>query len=441
MNLTLDTRVPAELLRLIEGKIIDDDSLDAWVALPGNAELLRIGRVRGELGTEQLREELWHSILGHAGAGERGMGSLDFEPLLDLNLMLEELARRDRDTRERVLAMVAPYLPGRVHPLDATVMFHLGGTWSGRTSTDIYVSLSFLHSFAPPWLDAVDSIIAHEVIHKAHLQVGPLPAEASTAEGSFGVALSQIQAEGIARHVEYQLLDGAYPEGSYGAFARGRYADALGGFHAAFARLEEIREACLRRLDMDGCRDLIRRGLIRGGATYAIGHGMASAIESALGRGSLASTLASGPEAFFDLYVQATRMLPGFPVPGPGFDEDLRLAGRWLDNERRIWRFRKEAREAHGKRAFDRAAALLEELLALSPRSPMDAYNLSCALARAGEKKKALEWLERAVDYGYRDGAFLSSDPDLDGLRGRRVYSRLLERLGAAPSPPNSSMK
>jgi tetratricopeptide (TPR) repeat protein len=411
------------------------------VALPGNAELLRIGALRGEMDGEDLREELWHAILGHPRPDTGGLGSLLIEPRSDLKAMLEEIERRGAEVAGRIEAGVAPYLPAEVEPLEATVRLHLGGTWNGRTSSDIYVSLSFLHSFAPPWLDGLDSIIAHEVIHKAHQRLGPLPSDAQSVEGILAVALSQIHAEGVARHVEHRLLEGEHAPDGYAAFASGRYRGALAGFGAAFLRLEEIRESCMRRRDLEGCRDLVASGLVRGGATYAIGQGMSAAIESAMGRGTLGSTLASGPEEFFRLYLQARRMLTGYPAPGEGFEEDLRAAGRWLDRERSIWGLRAAARRAHDGGDFDRAAALLEDLMALAPRSAVDAYNLSCALARAGDEGEALEWLERAIDLGYRDGGFLASDPDLEGLRRRSAYRRLLDRLGAGPDPPNASRK
>ncbi len=46
------------------------------------------------------------------------------------------------------------------------------------------------------------------------------------------------------------------------------------------------------------------------------------------------------------------------------------------------------------------------------------AYNVACSQARAGNVGEALVWLNHAVDRGYRDGANLDTDPDLEAIRG-----------------------
>jgi tetratricopeptide (TPR) repeat protein len=442
IQLSYDLRVPAEFLRLVKGRIIDDDSLDAWLDLPGNVEILRLGEVRGRLSREGLRENLWHSILGHRLQRGRGLGSLAFDPLDDLGKILDDLQGRTATVTRRVVEHVLPYIPPGLDPMEVDVRFHLGGTWSSRAGDAIYINLSFFHQFESPRLEGLEAVIAHELAHLAQLKVGPLPRDAKTAEGVFGVALAQIHAEGIARHVEYQLLEGENAAGTYAALAFGRYEDALGSFHASFSRVDEIRDACLREKALDQCRELIRKGLGAGGVTHAIGHGMALAIERALGRETLTSTLGAGPEKFFDLYLQATRKLPGFPVPGEGFRQDLEAAGAALDRSRRSWQLRRDAREAHMRGEYERAASLLKEVTELAPRDAVTAYNLACALARAGEGKEAVEWLERAVDYGYTNRALMVSDPDLESLRESRGYRRLLERMGGPSSvDPNASRK
>ena len=441
VRLTFDTQVPDELLRLMDGRVIDDDSLDAWVDLPGNNELLRLGRIRGELTRAELRENLWHTILGHENRRGTGLGSLAFDPIGDLRTMLSALPAMRKTIERRVEEAVVPYMPPGVRTIDAEVRFHLGGTWSGRTSDAIYVNLSFFHDFKPPWLESIDSVIAHEVIHMIHRQVSSLPADAETAEGLFGVALGEIQAEGIARLVECQLLDSNYAPGTYGDFARRRYLEDLAGFQSAIARVEALRVTCLRSRDIAGCRRLIQDGLSRGGLTYSVGHGISKAIEASLGRATLAGTLAAGPERFFALYEQATRMHPGLPPLGEGFDADLDVAAGALAKDRRLWRLRDDAHRAHLAGEYDRAAQLLRQVMEISPGSAVDAYNLSCALARRGETHAALDWLERAVGLGYKDRRVIDSDPDLDPIRGSRRYRRLLGSLESPSDPPEKSSR
>src|SRR5262249_47803107 len=174
---------------------------------------------------------------------------------------------------------------------------------------------------------------------------GP-PEDADTAEGLFAVALAQIHSEGIARHVEADLLDGAYPPGTYAAFVSAKYHDDLMGFETALRHTEELRAVCLDLKDTVTCRRLIQTGLWRGGETYAVGHGMARAIESALGKRTLASTFAAGGARFFELYAQASKMLPGLPRLSAKMEEALPGAPAPLERGRAPGRLRTPPRPA-----------------------------------------------------------------------------------------------
>jgi len=59
-------------------------------------------------------------------------------------------------------------------------------------------------------------------------------------------------------------------------------------------------------------------------------------------------------------------------------------------------------------------------------------YNYACLQALAGDKKGALVTLRSAVDKGFRDGALMEKDPDLDNLRGEEGYKRIVEELKKA---------
>jgi hypothetical protein len=106
---------------------------------------------------------------------------------------------------------------------------------------------------------------------------------------------------------------------------------------------------------------------------------------------------------------------------------------------------------AHGRIA--EAAAAADELAADRPVA--DAlYNAACfharcaaAVAAAGpppaedqvrqEKyaARAVVLLRQAVRAGFKDGAHLRRDPDLDALRGRADFRELLDELGRKPTP------
>src|SRR5262249_52781123 len=159
------------------------------IDLPGNAELLRQGAARKELTREDLRENLWHSILGHASRRGRGLGSLACDPPGDLIRLLDALAARETEVRSRVADRVSPALPAEIPGVHAVVRLHLGGTWDGRTRDDIYLNLSFLHGYAPPWFSGIEGILAHEITHIVHRRLDAPPEDAATPEGLFAVAL------------------------------------------------------------------------------------------------------------------------------------------------------------------------------------------------------------------------------------------------------------
>jgi tetratricopeptide (TPR) repeat protein len=69
------------------------------------------------------------------------------------------------------------------------------------------------------------------------------------------------------------------------------------------------------------------------------------------------------------------------------------------------------------------------EIVRLSPQDPTAHYNLGCSLALLARKDEALDALERAVELGYDDGAFLASDEDLACLRAEQRFVALVRRL------------
>ena len=70
-----------------------------------------------------------------------------------------------------------------------------------------------------------------------------------------------------------------------------------------------------------------------------------------------------------------------------------------------------------GRLAFERVA------------DPMVAYNIGCAMARAGRTDESMVWLGRAVEAGFRDQTLLNTDPDLTNLRSFPEFASLREKL------------
>jgi hypothetical protein len=47
------------------------------------------------------------------------------------------------------------------------------------------------------------------------------------------------------------------------------------------------------------------------------------------------------------------------------------------------------------------------------------AFEIACAAARTGDNDRAMAWIDRAIDDGFRAGALLDGEPDLAPLRIR----------------------
>ena len=84
--------------------------------------------------------------------------------------------------------------------------------------------------------------------------------------------------------------------------------------------------------------------------------------------------------------------------------------------------------QAHARKASE-AEANLQKAVRLGADSPTDLYNVGCGYALLGESATALDWLERAVARGFRDGRLLAADGDLESLHGQERFEKLLARL------------
>lgn len=53
-------------------------------------------------------------------------------------------------------------------------------------------------------------------------------------------------------------------------------------------------------------------------------------------------------------------------------------------------------------------------------------YNLACLTALQGDRKKAIEWLEKGVRAGFTDRAWIKKDGDLDSIRNEDGYKKII---------------
>jgi hypothetical protein len=72
---------------------------------------------------------------------------------------------------------------------------------------------------------------------------------------------------------------------------------------------------------------------------------------------------------------------------------------------------------AYDKKEFARSAQLLQAAVAKGAREPRVLYDTACSLALAGEKEKAFQFLNRAIEVGWRQTEHMKNDSDLSSLR------------------------
>jgi tetratricopeptide (TPR) repeat protein len=80
-------------------------------------------------------------------------------------------------------------------------------------------------------------------------------------------------------------------------------------------------------------------------------------------------------------------------------------------------------------RQLPEAIKSLEQAIKVGGGAALDFYNLACAFALSGEKEKALDNLEKAINAGFTDRQQYETDSDLDGLRETERFKELLKRL------------
>src|SRR5687767_5218721 len=82
---------------------------------------------------------------------------------------------------------------------------------------------------------------------------------------------------------------------------------------------------------------------------------------------------------------------------------------------------------------LDEARSGMLQCLRLSPGNATVAYALACTEARAGRSEAALDWLERAAQWGYADAEVAAWDGDLASLRGEFRYRAAVEVMRSGP--------
>lgn len=131
------------------------------------------------------------------------------------------------------------------------------------------------------------------------------------------------------------------------------------------------------------------------------------------------------------------------PAPGPPsaakkalshwfareYAESAAAYGRYVDShpdDAVAW-MRLALSQAHEREP--RAAASLERAISLGTDSAAERYNAACGYALLGQKEKALDWLDRAIQAGVSDRRRVEADEDLASLHGEPRFEALLRKL------------
>ena len=70
-----------------------------------------------------------------------------------------------------------------------------------------------------------------------------------------------------------------------------------------------------------------------------------------------------------------------------------------------------------------------ERLARLEPQNPVVFYNLACSYSLTDQFDRAAEALEKAIQLGYQDFAWLAKDPDLKKFRKQPAFNNILKKI------------
>src|SRR5687768_17548602 len=79
----------------------------------------------------------------------------------------------------------------------------------------------------------------------------------------------------------------------------------------------------------------------------------------------------------------------------------------------------------HNDGQYDEAIAAFQESIEDGEKVEAATYNIACGYALKGDKERAFEWLEKAMDAGFELEKYIDRDDDLDGLRSDPRYALL----------------
>lgn len=127
--------------------------------------------------------------------------------------------------------------------------------------------------------------------------------------------------------------------------------------------------------------------------------------------------LASMPITIFALLVSIVAL---------GLDSANGQASPNTSQEQTAAQLVREGMAAYEKMDYAAAAKLLEQAVARGANQNDVSYNAACALALAGDRDKALQFLEKAIHSGYRNLTHLKYDVDFNSLHDDPRWARMV---------------
>jgi beta-lactamase regulating signal transducer with metallopeptidase domain/tetratricopeptide (TPR) repeat protein len=81
--------------------------------------------------------------------------------------------------------------------------------------------------------------------------------------------------------------------------------------------------------------------------------------------------------------------------------------------------------ELHNDGQYDEAIAAFQQSIGDGEKVEAATYNIACGYALKGDRDRAFEWLEKAMDAGFELEKYIDRDDDLDGLRSDPRFAAL----------------
>ena len=435
IDIRLDLEVAEQFLGFMQRGGASAEELERWVRLPGNRELLRVGRMDGGLSPEILKEAARVEAAGAEFPGPPILGRLSGGDRETLRRVLEGIRERRGELVAETARFLAPYVPQSPIRPPVTVYFHLGGSWDGRTTDAVYINLAVLETRGTDSLAGLDALLVHEVFHAVQGVLLPGVEDWSSRQGALYTALLRVQQEGIARHLEFRFLKERSSVDTLDQTNLAKYEEGLRRAGENAERLAKIADG-IAAGRLEEARVQTLEGLRSGGALYAVGHSMAAVLEGCRGPSGIAATVTGGPIAFARAYLgclgpDAPSLLP------PGFAARLdELANGYGRDPVRSARRRREGLALLEKGSVEEARGVLLEAVDLDPTDATSAYNLACAYALDGRRRKALRWLETAVARGFTNLKHAAQDEDLRSLQEDERFLAILKAGGVEARRP-----